>query len=234
LTKEGSGAGTGGASPPEKLVRILLVDDNEPWRHWVRSMLTNHAGLLIVCEVSDGIEAVQKAKELQPDLILLDIGLPRLNGIEAAGQIRQVSADSDILFLSQNHDADIVQAALSTSARVYVLKVRAARELAAAIEAVLRGERFIGRGLEGGELLAEPNAQATNHIDEHHAVTPTTPSSTRMVTTRFSSTLTMRFWRSDSLHSSRTPSEPVMRPLYLPRNRTRTVFVPDCRHEAWM
>jgi DNA-binding NarL/FixJ family response regulator len=178
LTKESSGAGTGGASPPEKLVRILLVDDNEPWRHWVRSMLTNHAGLRIVCEVSDGIEAVQKAKELQPDLILLDIGLPRLNGIEAAGQIRQVSADSDILFLSQNHDADIVQAALSTSARGYVLKVRAARELAAAIEAVLRGERFIGRGLEGGELLAEPNAQATNHIDEHHAVTPTTPSNT--------------------------------------------------------
>lgn len=172
MTKEFSEAGTGGASPPRELVRILLADDNEPWRHWVRSMLANHAGLQIVCEVSDGVEAVQKAKELHPNLILLDIGLPGLNGIEAAGQIRQVSPESDILFVSQNNDADIVQAALGTSARGYVLKLRAARELLPAIEAILRGERFIGRSLEGREFLAESNIQATDRSRELDALAP--------------------------------------------------------------
>jgi DNA-binding NarL/FixJ family response regulator len=81
-------------------VRILVVEDFEPWRRFISSMLGTEPHLHIICEVSDGLEAVQKAKELKPDLILLDIGLPMLNGIDAARQIRSFAPKSKILFLS--------------------------------------------------------------------------------------------------------------------------------------
>jgi CheY-like chemotaxis protein len=73
------------------LIRVLVVDDYEPWRQKVCSMLQTRAELIIVAEVGDGLAAVQTAEELKPDLILLDIGLPKLNGIQAARQIRRVS-----------------------------------------------------------------------------------------------------------------------------------------------
>ena len=78
--------------------RILLVDDFEPWRSFVASLLRQNPEWQIICEVSDGLEAIQKAKEFQPDLIVLDIGLPKLNGIEAASSIRNVAPESKILF----------------------------------------------------------------------------------------------------------------------------------------
>jgi len=77
------------------------VEDFEPWRRFISLMVEQEPQLRIICEVSDGLEAVLKAKELQPDLILLDIGLPRLNGIDAARQIHRSSPKSKILFLSQ-------------------------------------------------------------------------------------------------------------------------------------
>ena len=128
-------------------VRILAVDDFEPWRHSVRSMLKRQAELRLVGEVADGMEAVQKAEELQPDLVLLDIGLPKLNGIEAARRIRQVVPDTKIIFLTLNRDADLLQAALDSSANGYVLKANAASELRPAIEAVLQGQQFVSSGL---------------------------------------------------------------------------------------
>ena len=92
----------------------------------------------IVCEVSDGSEAVQKAEELRPDLIVLDIGLPKLDGIEAARRIRQVSSNSKIVFLTMDNSPDVAQAALSTGAQGFVHKIRAQSELLPAIELVLR------------------------------------------------------------------------------------------------
>jgi DNA-binding NarL/FixJ family response regulator len=100
--------------------------------------------LRVIGVASDGLEAVQKAEELQPDLILLDIGLPSLNGIEVARQIRKFSPKSKILFVSQESSADVMQGALDAGAHGYVLKSDARRELLEGVNAVLRGERFVG------------------------------------------------------------------------------------------
>jgi len=108
------------------------------------SSLREKADLQIIGEVSDGLEAVRKAKELQPDLILLDIGLPSLNGIEAARRICTVSAKSKILFVSQEFSSEVIQEALGTGARGYVAKIDAGKELLEALRAVLRGEQFVG------------------------------------------------------------------------------------------
>jgi DNA-binding NarL/FixJ family response regulator len=117
-------------------VRVLLVDDYQPWRQFVCSVLQKRPELEIVGEVSDGLEAVQQAAELHPDVILLDIGLPSLNGIEAARRLRKISPDSRILFVSQESSADVMQEALSTGARGYVVKATAS-DLLSAMNAVL-------------------------------------------------------------------------------------------------
>lgn len=109
-------------------------------------MLQEHR-LCVIGHVTDGLEAVQRAEELQPDLILLDIGLPRLNGIEAARQIRCVSPRSKIVFLSQIHCPDVAREALGTGARGYVIKSDAGAELLAAVEAVLLGKQFASKRL---------------------------------------------------------------------------------------
>jgi DNA-binding NarL/FixJ family response regulator len=132
-------------------VRVLAVDDYEPFRRFICSMLGTQPDLQVVCEVSDGLEAVQKAEELQPDLIVLDIGLPGLNGIEAARRIRQLSPLSKILFVSQQSSADIVQEALSFGALGYVVKAQAAGEFLTAVATVLLDKRFVGRNLLDGD-----------------------------------------------------------------------------------
>ena len=105
--------------------------------------IEKHNGLRVISEVSDGLEAVQKAEELKPDLILLDIGLPTLNGIEAARQVRKLSPKSKILFVSQETSAEVVQEALSVGAYGYVVKTRADSDLLPAIEAVILGKHFV-------------------------------------------------------------------------------------------
>jgi DNA-binding NarL/FixJ family response regulator len=130
-------------------VRILVVDDFEPFRRFVRSTLQEKTELQVIREVSDGLEAVQKAEELQPDLILLDIGLPTLNGIEAARRIRKLAPESKIVFLSMESSADVMQEALSLGALGYVVKAHAERDLLDAVETVLQGRQFISSGLSG-------------------------------------------------------------------------------------
>lgn len=128
-------------------IRILIVDDYEPWRRFVGTVFEKCPELQIIGEASDGLEAVQKAQALQPDLILLDIGLPRLGGIEAAVRIHHLVPRAKILFTTQNSDSDVVETALSNGARGYLLKTHAKRELLVAIETVIRGETFISEGL---------------------------------------------------------------------------------------
>ena len=135
------------------LISVLVVDDYEPWRRFASTALLKQPELRVIGEVSDGLEAVQQAQQLQPDLILLDVGLPTLNGIEAARRIREVSPSSKILFVSENRSPDIAEAALSTGARGYVVKSDAAGELLPAVKAVLDGKCFISASLAGHFLV---------------------------------------------------------------------------------
>jgi DNA-binding NarL/FixJ family response regulator len=129
------------------MFRVLVVDDFERWCRQICSMLQKLAELQVVGEASDGLEAVQRARDLQPDLILLDVGLPGINGIEAARRIRELSPTTKILFVSEGSSPDVAEAALGTGARGYVIKSDAGTELLPAVESVLRGERFISARL---------------------------------------------------------------------------------------
>jgi DNA-binding NarL/FixJ family response regulator len=140
--KCGSTGGKVGAGM--SLLRVLVVEDFAPFRRFICSTLAKQANLQVICEVSDGLEAVHKAEELKPDLILLDIGLPTLNGIDAARRIRKLTPESKIIFLTQESNADVVQEALALGAWGYVLKTKAASELLAAMESVISEKQFVG------------------------------------------------------------------------------------------
>ena len=123
--------------------QVLIVDDFAALRRWVRSKLEGNGHFQIVGEAADGLEAVQKASELKPDLILLDLGLPKLNGIEVASRLSKSVPTAKILFLSQNDDTTVAKAALSDGAKGYLLKAHAETELLPAIEEVCRGGTFV-------------------------------------------------------------------------------------------
>jgi DNA-binding NarL/FixJ family response regulator len=131
------------------LIRVLVVDDFEPWRLQICSMFQAQSEFRVIAQVGDGLEAVQKA-ELQPDLVVLDIGLPNLNGLEAARRILQVAPDAKIIFLTTNSDRDVARAALNAGAQGYVLKTNAARELLTAVQKVLGGENFVSSEIQTG------------------------------------------------------------------------------------
>jgi CheY-like chemotaxis protein len=128
--------------------------------------------LSVICVASDGLEAVQKAEELQPDLILLDIGLPSLNGIEVARQIRKLSPKSKILFLSQESSAEMVQGALGTGAQGYVVKSDAGSELLEGVNAVLRGERFVSGRFSGHDFVEGSYEVASQEFRAKNAFAP--------------------------------------------------------------
>jgi DNA-binding NarL/FixJ family response regulator len=133
-------------------IRILIADDFKDWRRQVLLLFQERPEWQVIAEAADGTEAIQRAEELQPDLILLDIGLPKQDGIEAARQIRRLSPSCKIVFLSQHNDLDIVRAALDTGAQGYVRKTDAKSELVPAVDAVLRGKQFVSSSLKDYEF----------------------------------------------------------------------------------
>ena len=125
-------------------LRIVVVDDFQPWRDEVRRMLQAQPDWEIIADARDGVEAVQIAAEKHPDIVLLDIGMPNMNGVEAALRIAQVSPNSRIIFLSEHTDSEVMVTALNTGAKAYVVKRNATRELVRTIAALAQFSLIIG------------------------------------------------------------------------------------------
>jgi DNA-binding NarL/FixJ family response regulator len=128
-------------------VRVLVAEDFLPFCQFICSILAQRANLEVVCAVADGLEAIQKVEVLEPDLVFLDIGLPSLNGIQAARQIRRLAPKSKIIFVSQESSAEVLREAFSLGAWGYVVKTRARLDILAAVDAALAGSRFVSVGL---------------------------------------------------------------------------------------
>jgi DNA-binding NarL/FixJ family response regulator len=156
-------------------VRFFIVDDYEPFRQFVRSTLGRRYDLQVIGEASDGLEAVRKAEELQPDLIVLDIGLPTLSGMEAARRIRKLCPKCKILFMSQEASVDVAQEAFRLGAMGYVVKAHAGSELLAAVEAVCQGRQFVSKGLSGHHWTGATYAQAAAQVFPQEVLTPLVP-----------------------------------------------------------
>ena len=129
-------------------IRVLVVDDYEPWRRYVSTALQTQPDLQIIAEAVDGLQAVKDAEQLKPDLILLDIVLPELNGIEAARRIRELSDNSKILFVSVERNPELVRGALGTGAHGYLVKSDAGSELFFAIRTVMGDQRFVSSSVD--------------------------------------------------------------------------------------
>jgi DNA-binding NarL/FixJ family response regulator len=123
-------------------VRILLVDDHPVVRQGLRTLLAGRSELEVIDEASDGIEAVAKTAEMQPDVVVLDVTMPRMNGIEACRIMKQTNPEIEILFVTQHDSPQMLREALAAGARGYVVKSNLARDLVEAVEAVSRHHEF--------------------------------------------------------------------------------------------
>ena len=132
-----------------KVSRILVVDDYKPWRHKICSLLETKPEFQIVAECWNGADAVERAGELKPNLITMDVGIPELNGIEAAVRVTEVSPSSKILFISENIEPEVVSAAIDAGASGYLHKMRVGTELLPAVTSIIRGGCFFSPYIEG-------------------------------------------------------------------------------------
>ena len=125
-----------------KTIRILLADDHEVVRRGLRALLETHPGWEVCGEAADGRAAVALAQKLSPDIVVMDIGMPQLNGFEATRQILERTRGIEVLVLSMHDSEQMVREVIGAGARGYVLKSDAGRDLVAAVEALLRRESF--------------------------------------------------------------------------------------------
>ena len=146
-------------SPPlgkhSMTVRILIADDHPVVRHGLRTLLAEHEGWEVIAEAGNGIEAVAMADQLKPDVVVLDLSMPRMHGLEACRQIRERTPESEILIVTQHDSPQMMQEALLCGARGYVVKTDAARDLLAAVDAVSRHKDFT----LWGEAMADGQAR---------------------------------------------------------------------------
>jgi len=130
-----------------KTYRVVLADDHVLMRDGIRQLLSEIPWIEVVGEVGDGIALVQLLKKIQPDMVILDIAMPGMRGIEAAGEIRSLYPDIDILFLSMHKNREFLAQALATEARGYLLKEDSGKELVTAIEAIRDGRLYLSAKL---------------------------------------------------------------------------------------
>jgi DNA-binding NarL/FixJ family response regulator len=135
--------GPGGRHQQLVPVRILVVDDFAAWRRTIASIIAEDPGLEVIEEASDGLEAVEKCQQLQPDLVVLDVGLPEIGGLEAARRIREVSPGTKILFLTATPGREVMRAAMEIGAVGYISKADALRDLMPAVRAAVVDEEYL-------------------------------------------------------------------------------------------
>jgi DNA-binding NarL/FixJ family response regulator len=168
-----------------------VVEDSEKVRKFICSTLGERPELKIVGEDTDGLQAVQRADKLQPDLILLDIGLPSLNGFEVARQVLKLSPKSKILFVSQESSADLVQEALALGALGYVVKWDAGKELLTAVEAVVQGRQYLSSGLSSQNCADATDTQVIRSLTHAGSLIAGTEKKVSLAATRLNSILMM-------------------------------------------
>jgi len=138
----GADSSASGGKPILSNLRILVADDHELVRHGVRALIEGHGGWGVCAEACDGREAVEKALQFRPDVVVLDIGMPNLNGLEATHQILRSVPQSRVLILTMHESEQVVREVLEAGARGFLLKSDAGRDLVAAIEALERQKTF--------------------------------------------------------------------------------------------
>ncbi|MGB6484089.1 MAG: response regulator transcription factor [Candidatus Acidiferrales bacterium] len=136
--------------------RILIVDDHEIFRRGLRSLLESRDEFDISGEAANGLEAIEKAKELQPDIIVMDVSMPQMDGLQATRLIRSERPDSKILILSQHDSPHMLSAAQDAGASAYVTKSQVARCLFAALEAIAEGRPFSWNGTAASDGSGHP------------------------------------------------------------------------------
>ncbi|HVN83140.1 MAG TPA: response regulator transcription factor [Terriglobia bacterium] len=142
------------------VVRILVVDDSLLWQGFIQSHLGEAPALKVINVAADGPEAVQKANELHPDVVLMDVSLPGMNGIEATREIRKVSPRSKILFLSMLDEIEVIRAAFEAGGSGYIFKFDAIKDLIPGIQAILFGQRFVSHSLTGSYGSSNPESKS--------------------------------------------------------------------------
>ena len=147
-----------------KKIRVLLADDHAVVRRGFRMILDSQADLEVIGEVANGREAVASAAELQPDVIVMDVTMPELNGIEATRRIAEVAPRARVLALSMHKDAVYVREILRAGAKGYLLKDSEEGDLIAAVRSVARGEGFLSPGVSDA-VLTDYRKHVTNALD---------------------------------------------------------------------
>jgi DNA-binding NarL/FixJ family response regulator len=143
-------------------LRVLVVEDHERFRRVICELLRQRADLLIVGEAADGLDAICQAEALRPDVVILDIGLPMLSGIEVAGRIRATVPDAKVMFVTNESSLEVVEQAFRRGAHGYVYKPRVQRDILPVLEAIIRGGRFVSGGLE---RIAQGDSLASHRHD---------------------------------------------------------------------
>ncbi len=129
--------------------RILVADDHPIVRHGLKTLLSADPAWDVIAEAEDGVEAVEKAARLNPDLVILDVTMPRMNGLEACRRIRKSNPQCEVLIVTQHDSPQMMREALDAGARGYVVKSNAARDLLAAVAAVSQHQPFTVHDLPG-------------------------------------------------------------------------------------